>query len=997
MLILAVLAAGMVPGPRLTTGFHGGTGAWQSITYGRNLAAGVTQDVSVQWEGGRLPPMAGWRLVAIQHRPEETVVVRQADSWEIRTLTSVRGTEIRRRVFLRWLGAEPIVVTSTTLRSPVLRISPAGADQVLLPGNFPIRWVRVRNMRQGETLAEAGSTRGEYAEALVYAPDQRLAVAAAYRFEQSEARIAAVRTGRGVALEHRFHTVARLRPGQMLDVGEQVLRLLRADETSLRAGIAALSDTLNNGPPADTPEDLGRVVLYEVHPWGRLESWNDGDRGHRFERLTRLLPYYENLGINTLWLLPVSWPPPWVYTLPAFNRVAPENGTPDQLRKLVQAAHQRHMRVLLDLVVYGIHPDSDEVKHLPDAVWCKDRQGNSARVWGGTVLAADTSHPTWQRRIAEVVETWAREYGFDGTRLDCVGWGQALNWAADRPDAAITYGGLQLNRVVRDAFRRINPRAVTLPEGGKPLVFRNADMIFDYPLYLAMRDLTWTPNLRRWVTDLQTWLEWERAAYPKRALRGLVRFLELHDTVAAADYFGIGPSQALTAALVFMEGVPLLQQEQEIGYSGDLRRWLYLRNRERCFTHGDASYIAVRSSESRLWTFLRKGDDGAAVVAVNLTGTPLRTTLRWPVALSRRFPTAWNGLTNQRLPTYGNAVQAVVPSYRPLIVLLKPPGWRPLALPKPLTGTRWTVRTAEGLLTDIEQDYATKLRPGESLEDALPTLRRARRVRELGLMDGELPADVRSLPVRIQVSPWFVRLENTAVRLTLARRHGGVPAALERRDRGTWRMVIGPNGDAYTDQGFFQQGLYASADGETNPRLRIERQGNAAVVTFTGTLRQRSWNGVQSCPVASPPVPYALEYRMDESATIRLAMSVSSSVAREPSASAFFALRLPINGLTAWQRGPHQGKAGADRGVRLGQEGLPDEPLILSTAGGILSVRQGNGVSRVFAIQDGERHLLFLALLDGAGKELSQGESIQGQATLDLLPAGHAPRARGTR
>ena len=128
----------------------------------------------------------------------------------------------------------------------------------------------------------------------------------------------------------------------------------------------------------------------------------------------------------------------------------------------------------------------------------------------------------------------------DLTRLDCIGWGQALNWAhPERASAPIAWGGLQLNKVVRDAFRQMNGDAVTLPEGGKPLVFRHADMVFDYPLYMALRDMTSTPRLADWISQLRTWLEWERHAYAPRARRGLVRFLENHDTVSAAEYFGV--------------------------------------------------------------------------------------------------------------------------------------------------------------------------------------------------------------------------------------------------------------------------------------------------------------------------------------------------------------------------------------------------------------------------------------------------------------------------
>lgn len=117
-------------------------------------------------------------------------------------------------------------------------------------------------------------------------------------------------------------------------------------------------------------------MIYEAHPWGRLESWYDGDRGNRYPRLTSLMPYYHDLRVTTLWLLPLSWPPPWVYVLPAFDRIASENGTPEELKVMIDEAHSHGIKVLVDLVVYGIKPDSEEIAKLPEDLWCYDEEGN---------------------------------------------------------------------------------------------------------------------------------------------------------------------------------------------------------------------------------------------------------------------------------------------------------------------------------------------------------------------------------------------------------------------------------------------------------------------------------------------------------------------------------------------------------------------------------------------------------------------------------------------
>lgn len=961
------------------------TGAWNSIVLAGKSYGTAYQDVDIRWRGGRLPPAEEWRLLSASRSGPTTRVVRQAGPWELTTETTVAGQEIVRRLSARWRGDGTAVVTGASLRTPQLRFSQDMWDRVMIPGDFPPRELSARQMAVGSAIREIGWTRAEYGLAFVRAPGNGPAVLAGYRFREDEARVAVLRTSEGVVLEHSFLALAKVGPGEQVHIGEQVLRVLTGGLADVRREMAVLANRLGNGPPRDHPEDIGRIVLYEAHPWGRLESWPQGDRGNRFDRLTRLLPYYRQLGVTALWLLPVSWPPPWVYTLPAWDRIAPDNGTPEQLRDLVRTAHARGMRVLLDLVVYGIHPEAEVVSKLPPDVWCYDEEGRPTRVWGGTVLAADTSNPVWQERIREVVSAWARDYGFDGTRLDCIGWGQAPNWRLARPNAAITAGGLELNRLIRDAFRRVRPQAVTLPEGGKPLVFRHADMVFDYPLYLAMRDLTVTPDLARWVSDVKTWLEWERHAYPKRALRGMVRFLENHDTVSATEYFGVGPSQSLMSAIVFMQGVPLIYQEQEIGFSEDLAAWLSLRHRERCFTHGDARYEAVRSSDPRVLTFLREADDGAAVVAVNLTGEPARVRLSWPRDVARRFPAVWDGLTGKAVTASGSASVVAVPPYRPVVLLLKRSAWRPPARARAASsGERWTVRTREGVLTDFRRDYATRLRPGEKLEDALPTLRRALRAEELGLMDGAVPPELQRGPVRVRVNPWFVVMVNDRLRLTLARRHGGIPVALEPvSGKGSPALLAG--GDAYADQGFFPDRLYGSVDGETNPRLWIASEGQSGIVEFRGVLRRRSWNGVQTCATADPVVTYALRYEMGPDTGVTLTMELRPSRDR-PEGPYFFGMRLPLRGCIGWQRGDGAGEAGAHVNERVGSEGSQTEPLILNGSGASLVVRPGDGLERLFAVETGDGvWQLFLALADGGRPGIRAGEVLSARAELSFV------------
>lgn len=1032
--------------------FNPQTGAWDGLSVGgHQIAVAPAEDVRVNTSPHAFPQPNEWRLISVEHRGNTTEVTRQAGDWWMRQTFTLDGARILRDVTLRWNGNDSVKIAGVILRTPVLRLSESLDDFALIPGDFPITRHRFGELRAGRIYQEAGWTRGEYGIALVHSPSQKISIIAGYIFRLDQARVGIEEAERGVALRHGFETLLRMQKGAEVAIGTQVIEVVSGDETRLREALSRFSDTLENGPPADLPAHLKGGSLYELHPWGRLESWGAGDRGNRFSRLIALLPNLRDLGVTMLWLLPVSYPPPWVYTLPVFNHVAPENGTPQELREFVRQAHRLGMKVAIDLVVYGVHPDSEEVKRLPEDVWCMDEGGNRVKVWGGTVLAADVSHPAWQQRIREVVTRWAKEFGFDGARLDVGGWGQAANWRnPHRANASVAYGGLQLNKVVRDAFRAVTRDGFTLPEAGKPLAFRHADMLFDYPWYMVMRDITLQPDLARWIREAKEWLEWERCCYPHRALNGLVRFLENHDTVPAAQYFGEGVSQALMAVCCLMQGVPLVYQEQEIGFSRELSTWLHLRRRETCLAEGVAQYRSVHCSHPQVFTFLRRADDGAAIVAVNLTGEPVRCRLSWAKALLQQFPVCVDAISGEPVRAVAGLAEVQIPPYRPVVLLLKPRGWkaipeRPQQVKIPVSthrrweqlpddtvrafrADRWFVETPEGRLEDGFQDYHVRVRTGETLVDALPVLKRVWNPLDEGLLDGASKASVgvrwadgqelrlsidvaKASEVRIidkhldgkqvhlvvkpreayrigrntsvalryegvELTPLFVHLRSEQFTLSLARRHGGLPVLWQ--SRSGYGMSL-QGADLYTDWGLVEGG-YASTDGETNPRLKVVRDGR---VHFTGWLRHRAWNGVQSCPVASPGTRYYLGYTPEGTGMLRITIGVIPQ-SEKGEARAFFALRLPLHGFSGWQRGSEGTRAGERTGVRLGeQQGDSGPPLSVETAAGVLRVERTRGLQNAFLIDSGNGEaVLFLALLDGIPVNLRAGTERRGEVWL---------------
>jgi maltose alpha-D-glucosyltransferase/alpha-amylase len=193
-----------------------------------------------------------------------------------------------------------------------------------------------------------------------------------------------------------------------------------------------------------------RSVFYEVHLRGFFDGNDDGSGDLR--GLTEKLDYLQWLGIDCIWLLPM-YPSPLRdggYDIADFFAVHPDYGTVDDFRTFVEAAHQRGIRVIADLVVN--HTSSDHP-------WFQDaREGGEKRdwyVWSETddryeeariiFLDSEVSNWTWdpiagayywhrffahqpdlnydnpevQEAMLNVLRFWL-DLGIDGFRLDAV-------------------------------------------------------------------------------------------------------------------------------------------------------------------------------------------------------------------------------------------------------------------------------------------------------------------------------------------------------------------------------------------------------------------------------------------------------------------------------------------------------------------------------------------------------------------------------------------------
>ena len=127
------------------------------------------------------------------------------------------------------------------------------------------------------------------------------------------------------------------------------------------------------------------------------------------------LDYIAQAGITAIELMPVAdFPGRWNWGYDGVLAFAPDNsyGRPDDLRALIDAAHQRGLMVFLDVVYNHFGPEGNYLGRIAQQFF------NDAQTpWGGAI---DYAVPEVRAFAIENALAWVRDYRFDGLRLDAV-------------------------------------------------------------------------------------------------------------------------------------------------------------------------------------------------------------------------------------------------------------------------------------------------------------------------------------------------------------------------------------------------------------------------------------------------------------------------------------------------------------------------------------------------------------------------------------------------
>ncbi len=286
--------------------------------------------------------------------------------------------------------------------------------------------------------------------------------------------------------------------------------------------------------------------LYEVY----LRAYSEQGG---FNGLTDDLDRLQDLGIKTIWLMPIhpigiegrkgSWGCP--YSVQDYHAVGEEYGTLEELRTLVSEAHNRGMKLILDVVINHSANDHISMEEHPD--WfMRDEDGNFIREVADWSDITDWNHDSEGARnyLISALNFWIDDVGIDGYRCDVAGMVPNDFWT----DAIAQ-------------IRERRPDAFMLAEWEDPWILDTGfDAGYDWNLYHRMKD-----HVHGEITLDSLWsaIQQKHHSYPEGKLP--MRFIENHDEPRAAEAFG-WPGLKPYAALIFtLPGIPLLYNGEEIG------------------------------------------------------------------------------------------------------------------------------------------------------------------------------------------------------------------------------------------------------------------------------------------------------------------------------------------------------------------------------------------------------------------------------------------------
>lgn len=368
--------------------------------------------------------------------------------------------------------------------------------------------------------------------------------------------------------------------------------LLAACAPVAQPTVIATAEPTETPLPEESAEGVpwwNEAVFYEIFVRSFRDS--DGDGIGDFNGITEKLDYLQDLGIRGLWLMPINPSPSYHgYDVTDYYAVNPDYGTMEDFQHLLEEAHRRDIRVIVDLVLNHTssrHPwfqaaSTPGSEYHDWYVWRENDPGTlgpwGAQAWyratNGLYYYAifwdqmpdlNYANPAVQEEAKKITSFWLEEVGVDGFRLD------AVRYLAEDEKLADADTNHALLEELGNHYRSLSSQAFTVGEAWTDnanvkeyiQTDKELDAAFNFDLSAAiLKSLNEGNN-----TSARFLLQTTLRDFPQQ---DNANFLTNHDMPRVMNQLGRDVEKAKAAASILLTapGIPFIYYGEEIGMSG---------------------------------------------------------------------------------------------------------------------------------------------------------------------------------------------------------------------------------------------------------------------------------------------------------------------------------------------------------------------------------------------------------------------------------------------
>ncbi len=362
-------------------------------------------------------------------------------------------------------------------------------------------------------------------------------------------------------------------------------------------------------------------VVYQIYPRSFKDSTGNGVGD--IEGIIQKLDYLQSLGITMIWLCPIYESPNHDngYDISDYRKISDEFGGSTSFDRLLEAMHQRGLKLIMDLVV---NHSSDEHHWFKEAkkskdnpyhdyyIWRGDNQNQSPNNWqsffnGSVWKWNDTTeeyflhlfthkqpdlnweNPKLRQEVYDIIEFWL-DKGIDGLRMDVISLISKRLEFSDVPNdmpfidviEQVYANGPRVHEFLKEMNDKIlskfdvvtvgegpgvnlehGPRYVSATEKELNMVFHFDHLTLDYGL-----EGKYDPVPLDFIRFKSIFSQWDKAL-ANNGWNSI--FLGNHDFSRIVSRFGndgiyrIESSKLLVTLLMTLRGTPYIYQGDEIG------------------------------------------------------------------------------------------------------------------------------------------------------------------------------------------------------------------------------------------------------------------------------------------------------------------------------------------------------------------------------------------------------------------------------------------------